>query len=83
MLRTRPSGSAYDATRRGTRVLAVPEHLLAVDEYVQHACRVLVRFDEGGVILNGFRIEDDHVGEEAFFQLAATVDSEIECRCPR
>jgi hypothetical protein len=53
-------------------VLAILDHLLAVDEYVQHAGRVLVRLDESAVILDGFRIEDDYVGEKTFLELAAS-----------
>ena len=52
-------------------VLAVLEHLHAVDEDVVHPHSILVRLLEGRAVGNLRRIEDDDVGEHAFAEEAA------------
>ena len=56
-------------------MLAISQHVLAIDEDVHHAGRVLVRFDESRVVLNLLGIENNHVGEEAWLQLTTAIDS--------
>ena len=77
LLPPRPSRPSDDAARRGAGVLAVAEHLHAVDEDVHHARGVLMRRFERGVILDGRRVEDGDVGEVAGRQSAALADLEI------
>src|SRR5258708_39842978 len=48
--------------RLGSRVLAVFEHLLAVDEPMRHAGGVLGRLGIGGGVLHQGRVEDGQVG---------------------
>src|SRR6188474_1440209 len=76
------SVSAFPRTRQraawfGAGVLAVFEHLHAVDEDVLHAGGVLVRLLEGGVVGDRRGVEDDHVSEHAFLEEAAMVEAEI------
>src|SRR5215470_485520 len=71
LTRSLPTAPAQDAAGLGTRVLAVPQHLLSVHEHVANAGGVLVRLVEGGMVLNGRRIEDHDIGEAAWSQPAA------------
>src|SRR5262245_2008414 len=65
LTRALPTAPAQDAAGLGTRVLAVPQDLLSVHEHVANTGGVLVRLVEGGMVLNGRRIEDHDVGEVA------------------
>ena len=58
-------------------MLAVLEYLRAVDKYVLHADRELMRVFEGGAISNRFRIEHDDIGEISRLQKAAMIKPEI------
>ncbi len=62
-------------------MLAILEDLLAVHKYVQHTGCVLVRLNEGSVILDRIWIEDNHVCEESFLQLTTPVEPKILARC--
>src|SRR2546423_6703643 len=65
------------ATGFGVGMLAVFDHLHAVDENVFHPGRVLVWSIEGRVIGNCFWIEHDDIGEHSFFQHPAMIELEI------
>ena len=52
-------------------MLAVAQHLDAVDEDVAHADRILVRLGEGRAVGDRRRIEDGEIGEIAGAQRAA------------
>ena len=54
-----PARSAHYPARSRAGVLAIFKDLLAVHKYVQHTGRVLVRINEGRVILDRIGIEDD------------------------
>jgi hypothetical protein len=60
-----PPRPPHHPTGLGSRMLAVLEHLDAVDEDVAHAGCVLVGLVEGGVVGDLGGIEDGEVGEEA------------------
>src|SRR5262245_36920922 len=68
--------SAYNHAGGGAGVGAVGEDLDAVDEDVGDAGGVLVGLGEGGVVLDGGRVEDDHIGEVAGGEAAAAVELE-------
>ena len=68
---------AHDPARRRARVLAVAQHLHAIDEHVAHAGRVLVRLLERGVILDRRRIEDHDVRQHALGEPPAVLDAEV------
>jgi hypothetical protein len=61
-------------------VLAVAQHVRAVDEHVAHAHRKLVGALEGRAIGDRRGIEDDDVGEQAFLQAPAPVEPEVRRR---
>ena len=55
--------AAHDLPRLRAGVLAVLQHLHAVDEHVAHAGRVLLRMVERRVVDDRRRIEDHDVGD--------------------
>ena len=61
-------------------MLAVGQHLRAIDEHVTHSDRVLVRLLERGPIGDRSWIEDGNVGEHAFAKEAAPIEFEVGCR---
>src|SRR5690348_1454074 len=67
----RPSWTAHEATRLGAGMLAVLQHLYAIDEHVLHTGRELLRLFEGGMVLDRGWVEDDDVGVIAGPQPAA------------
>lgn len=72
-----PAGTTDNAARCGAGMLAVPQYLLAVDEYVDHAGRILVRFNEGGVVADGRRVKNHHIGIVPLLQPPTPLDAEI------
>src|SRR5438309_80636 len=76
-LRRHPAGSPQCFAGLGAGVLAVLDHVHAVDENVLHAGRILVRLRVSSVVDDGFRIEDDHVGKIAFAQPAAALEPQV------
>ena len=69
--------SPQGAAGFGVRVLAVFDHLDAVNENVFHVGRVLMRFFEGRVVGDCRGIEHDDVSEHSFFQKSAMIEPEI------
>src|SRR5262245_39061946 len=65
------------APRLGPGVLAVLQHLHAVDEDVTHAHRVLVRVLVRRPVGDGLRVKDDDIGEITFAQQAAVIQPEV------
>src|SRR6185436_19233908 len=61
-------------------MLAVFQDLRAVDEYVAHADRVLMRVLERGSVGDSGWIEDDNVGEHALPDEAALLQLEVRGR---
>lgn len=70
-----PPRSAHYTAGRGASMLAVFQHLFAIDKHVHHAGGVLVWLDKRSVILNRFGIEDKDVSLVAFLEPAAPVDN--------
>ena len=58
-------------------MVAVFEHLHAVDEYVGHPHSILVRLLECRLVGDRGRIEDDDVREHAFAQEASPRETEV------
>src|SRR5689334_24791541 len=58
-----PAGAVDEPTRFGAGVLAVFQHLHAVDEHVVDSGRELLGLFERGVVLDGRRIEHDRSEE--------------------
>src|SRR5947207_3395308 len=65
------------AARLGAGVLAVFNDLHAIHEHMFHANGVLMRFLECSAIRNRRGIEDNDVGEHAFFNETAMIETEI------
>jgi len=74
-----PARSAHGPARGSAGVLAVFQHLLAVHKHMNHAGCVLMRFDEGRVVLNLVRIEYDDVSVETLAQFTSSIDSHVLC----
>src|SRR4029453_2907865 len=73
----RPSGparAANDAARLGAGMLAVLQHLDAIDEHVIDTGRQLLRLLERCVVLDGRRVEHDHIAVISRRQPAAVPD---------
>src|SRR3954466_5687406 len=58
---TRPAWTAHNASGFRARMLAVLQHLHAVDEHVAHAGRELFGFLERRMVLDRRRIEHHHI----------------------
>ena len=58
-------------------MLPILQHLLAVDEHVHHAARVLHRLLVGRVCADGLRVEHHHVRERAPAEGAAVGEAEV------
>src|SRR5205807_9897120 len=71
------TGSPQRSARLGPRVLAILEHLDAVDEDVLHADGVLVRPGIRGPVGDGPGVEDDNIREVAIVQQAAMIQAEV------
>src|ERR1044071_5437384 len=71
------AGPPQRPARLRPRMLAILEHLRAVDKDVLDADRVLVRLLEGGAVTDRLGIEDHHVGEHAALQQAAMVQPQV------
>jgi hypothetical protein len=61
-------------------MFAIFDHLRAVDEYVFHANRVLMRFLERRPIGDRGWIKHNDIREHSFFDKAAMIEPEIGCR---
>ena len=65
------SWTTYDTTRHGTSVLPVFENLLAIDEYMHHAGRQLVRLCKRRMVGNGVGVEHNNIGKISVCQQSA------------
>src|ERR1035438_9264138 len=66
-----------DLPRLRAGMLAVFQDVHAIDEYIAHARRILMRLLECRVVLNGGGIEDHDIGEVARPERAAAVELKV------
>ena len=71
------SGTTYNSTRHGASVLPVLENLLAINEYMHHAGRELVRFRKRCMVGNGVSVEHDNIGKIPVCQQPAILNLEV------
>ena len=72
-----PSRPPHEAAGLGAGVLAVLQHLHAVDEHVAHSGGQLLRLFEGRVVLDLRGVEDDDVGIIAGLKRSTLLDPEV------
>src|SRR5690348_2165567 len=72
-----PAGAVDEPTRFGAGVLAVFQHLHAVDEHVVDSGRELLGLFERRVVLDRGGIEHDHVAIIAGLEEPALLDAEV------
>jgi hypothetical protein len=80
ILSTLLAGAPERASRLGTGVLSVFDHLNTIDQNVFYARRVLMRFFEGGVICDCRRVKDDHVREHSLAEKSPVIKAKVRRR---
>ena len=67
------AGAPKRAAWFSSGVFAVSQDLYAVNEYMFHSDRVLVRLVESGFVRDSLRIKHDHIGKHSFFDKSAMI----------